>query len=314
MPFIQPLLHFLAHGREGIQRNADILFRVGRRRNQAQDNHAFRDHRVHHDRAEHAVVVAHIHHEGHGFFHFAVHVHRRHAGIGVADVETALFQAVLQHAHVVPEFFAELRLVFQQFETFDRAFHERHGQRFGENLRAHVVAQETNDVDWAGDECADERHTFSEGAEIQVYVVAHALFFGGAGAGSAEHPKAVCVVDKQSEAVGFFQGCDFTQFALVAAHTEYPFRDDEDAAAGFVGDPFGTLEVFGQAVDVVVCIGEAFAHVHAHGIHNAGVAFRVVHGHVMARQQRIDDRQNALVAVVEQITVFLADEFGQAGF
>jgi hypothetical protein len=44
------------------------------------------------------------------------------------------------------------------------------------------------------------------------------------------------------------------------------------------------------------------------------MAFRVVHYHIVAGKQRVDYRHNALVAIIEQITVFFSDKMGQFGF
>ena len=70
-------------------------------------------------------------------------------------------------------------------------------------------------------------------------------------------------------------------------------------------------ELLAAGFHVVVRIYEALARVQPQPVDDAGMRLRVVDHHVAAREQRVDDRDHSLIAVVEQEGVGLAHESGQ---
>ena len=95
----------------------------------------------------------------------AVEEHRRYRRLGGADVEAFFAQAALQGAHDGPEAFAVLGVVANQLQALEGAYYERHGQRFGKNLAAHVVAQIFNNAFLARYERANAGHALREGVK-----------------------------------------------------------------------------------------------------------------------------------------------------
>ena len=121
----------------------------------------------------------------------------------------------------------------------------------------------------------------------------------------------MCVVDQQAEVEFLFQVSDFTHLALHTAHTEYAFGNHQDTAAQFVGFPGSYFQFLFAVLGVVVAEFQAFGVRHADGVHDRSMAVGVVHHHVVAVQQAVDGRHDALVTVVDHATVFLVYELGQ---
>ena len=163
-------------------------------------------------------------------------------------------------------------------------------------------------------EAADAGHGFGEGGKVHVHVLLHAVVFVRTGTGGSHGAEAVRVVYHQAELEVFLQRHDVLQVAQVARHAEHAFGDDEDAAALFFGQCGGMFKLFAQAFHVVVLVHEAFAHVQAQAVHDAGVGFGVVHNHVLAAHQRVDDGEHGLVAEVDQVGCRTLDESCQAVF
>ena len=59
--------------------------------------------------------------------------------------------------------------------------------------------------------------------------------------------EAVGVVHKEAELVFFLVLANLSELPLVASHSEDPFRHDEDAPAGLIGQVLGTLELLFKA-------------------------------------------------------------------
>ena len=74
------------------------------------------------------------------------------------------------------------------------------------------------------------------------------------------------------------------------------------------------LQLQAQRLHVVVAEDETLALVHAQTVDDAGVRLGIVDHHVARRQQAVDDGNHALVAEVEQESIFLAYESGQLAF
>ena len=123
--------------------------------------------------------------------------------------------------------------------------------------------------------------------------------------------EAVRVVHEQAELVFLLVLADLGKLALVAGHPEDAFGHHEDAAAGLVGEVFGTHELLLEALHVVVLEHEALALVQTHAVHHARVRLAVVHDHVVAGDQRLDGGLAPLVSEVEQECVFLLHEVGE---
>ena len=96
-------LELLAHGLESFDRLLDILERMSRRGNDAQDDLALRDDGIDHDRAEDTVVLAQVDHQVGSLRHTALEEDGGHGRIGDADVETVLLEAALQSADDLPQ-------------------------------------------------------------------------------------------------------------------------------------------------------------------------------------------------------------------
>ena len=183
----------------------------------------------------------------------------------------------MQGAGYLPELFAEFGSCLDQFQAFEGAVDHRHGQRFGEHLRAQVVAQEVDHLLGAGDEAADSGHRLGECAECEVDLVHHAKVFGRAASVGTHGAKAVSVVDQKTEVEFFFQGSNLVERAKVAGHAEHAFGDYEDAAfARLLCQVFlGHHKHLAALFDVVVREDEAlaaFGFVHEDAVHDAGVS------------------------------------------
>nr|GFC85630.1 hypothetical protein [Tanacetum cinerariifolium] len=107
---------------------------------------------------------------------------------------------------------------------------------------------------------------------------------------------------------------DFAQLAEVARHAKHAFGNHQNAAAGFVGEALGALQLLLEVLDIVVRKHEALALVQAHTVDDAGVRLGVVHDGIVAAHQRVDDAHHALVTEVEQQRGGLIYKLGQLVF
>ena len=184
-------------------------------------------------------------------------------------------------------------MVADQVQTFQRADHHRHRQRFGVSLRAHVVTQEVDDVLFRCDESADAGHRFGEGVEQHVHAVDYAEMARGTASAFAHRAEAVRVVHQQAEVELLFHRDDLVELAQVALHAEDAFGDDQYASAVLFGQFRRTFELLAAGRHVVVRIDETLAGVQAQTVDDAGVRFGVIDHYVAAREQAIDDRYHA---------------------
>ena len=286
---------------------------MGGRGDDTEDDHALRDHRVDDHRAEDLVILAQVLGHLRGLGHAAEDVDRRHAGLGLADVEAFLLEAVLDGVGDLPAFRAE-RVALRGIDDLHAlhvADHERHRQRLGVHLAAHVGAQIVDDLVRAGDEAADRGHRLGEGADVEVDVVHAAQLLGGAAAVRAQQAEAVGVVDHDTEFVFLLQRGDLIQDAERAGHAEHALGDQQHAAAVLLRHLAGAGEDFLAVGDVVVTIFVLFADVQADAVQQAGVALGVIDDDVVARGQRVDRGHDALVAEVVEERVLLLLEFGE---
>ena len=198
-----------------------------------------------------------------------------------------------------------------QVEPLECSFDHRHRQRLGIGLRAHVVAKIVDDELLGRYERPDAGHRLGERVEQHVHAVGHAEVFGRTRAAFAHRAEAVRVVDQQAEVEVLFHRDDLVELAQIAFHAEYALGDDEHAAAVLLGQFRRMGELLAAGFHVVVRIYEALARVQPQPVDDAGMRLRVVDHHVAAREQRVDDRDHSLIAVVEQEGVGLAHESGQ---
>ena len=281
-------------------------------RYQAIDDVSFRDNGVDHDRAEDVVIFAQVHNHGGCFGHITLHVDGGYRRIGLADVESAVFQAFLQFVHHIPEFFTHFGLGPKQFEPFQVADGDGHWKAFGEDLGTGIITNIVDDGFVSGHEGADGGHGLGESGEVEVDVVLYALVFACSGSCFAKGAEAVSVVHEETEFVLFFQGGDLFQLALIASHAEYSFCDDEDTASAlFFDEGGGALKLFFTVFDIVVFEYVAVAGVKTESVDDAGVAFGVIDDDVVAAADGVDGAHYALVSVIEQSGVFLFFKGGQ---
>ena len=130
----------------------------------------------------------------------------------------------------------------------------------------------------------------------------------GTASAFAHRAEAVRVVHQQAEVELLFHRDDLVELAQVALHAEDAFGDDQYASAVLFGQFRRTFELLAAGRHVVVRIDETLAGVQAQTVDDAGVRFGVIDHYVAAREQAIDDRYHALITVVEQEGVRLADE------
>ena len=166
----------------------------------------------------------------------------------------------------------------------------------------------------SGNKGTDSGHRLGEGSEEQVNLVGNAELFGSSGTGGTHGSETVGIVNQQAEAVFLLEGGNFVELAKVSGHAEHPFGDDEHPAVLLFGQLGGMVELLAEAVDIVVLENEAFTHVEAHPVEDAGVRFGIVNDHVVASAYGINDGNHPLVAVVEQEGIFLTHEIGQVPF
>ena len=268
-------------------------------RDEAEQELPFRDDGVNHDGTEEVVILAQVEHDLHAFCHAAGEVDGGHHGVGDADVHAVSLEPFLEGMGDGPQFFAAFGLRLEHFQAFDGSFDHGHGEGFGKHLGTHVVAEGHADIFVGGNESAEPCHGFGKSAEIEVYFVLHAEVFAGAGSRGSHGAEAVRVVHEEAEVEFGLHGSDFIELAEVACHAEHAFGHDEDAAAGGLHVFRGVLQLFAQAVHVVVYVHVTFGRGNAQAVHDAGVRFGVVDDAVVAGSQAVDDGNHALVAEVE---------------
>ena len=257
-------------------------------RDKTQHDHAFGYNRVNHDGAEDIEVLAEVAGDMRCFWNGTVQQHRRYWCGGDTDIETCFFQSALQGIHHRPKVLFQFGAGAQQFETLDGTHDHRHRQRFGEDLRTHVVAEVFNYLFIRTYKGTDTGHRFGERREIDVDFVHDILLFSCSCAGFTHGSKTMRIVYEEAEIVTCFEGCDFTQFALAARHSEYAFGDHKDATTGCFCQLGSALQLGFEAFHVVVGIHETLAHVQAHAIDDAGMRFCVVNDDIVAVDQAVD--------------------------
>ena len=138
--------------------------------------------------------------------------------------------------------------------------------------------------------------------------------FRSTAAVGTHHAETVGVVDQDAEIVFLLEGCDLVEDAERAGHAIDAFGDQQHTAAVLFGFLAGAREDHLAVFDIVVAVFVLAAHVQADAVEQAGVALVVIDDHVVAAHERVDSRDNALVAEVEQEGVFLLLEVGQFAF
>ena len=284
---------------------------MGCRRDQAQDDFAFRDHRIDHYRAEEVVLLAQIDDQVGRFGDAAFHIDGSYGRLGYTDFESVLLQSALQGTGDFPELLLVFGVLADQIQTLQRADDHRHRERLGVELRTHVVAQQVDKPAGTADEGSDAGHRLGEGVEQHIHTVHDAEVSGRAPSVGTHRAEAVGVIDQQAEVEIFLHRHDLVQFAQVALHAEYAFGDDEYAAVLLLRQFRSVLELQAQRRHVVMAIYETLALVHAQAVDDAGVCLGVIDHHVARGEQAVDDRDHALIAEVQQEGVGFADELCQ---
>ena len=98
---------------------------------------------------------------------------------------------------------------------------------------------------------------------------------------------------------------------MVSGHAEYAFGHHQNPTSRLGREGFGSVQLLHKAVHVVVRKHKTLSLVKANTIDHAGVAFAVVHNHIVTVDQSLNRTLAALVAVVEQESVFLLHELSQ---
>ena len=130
----------------------------------------------------------------------------------------------------------------------------------------------------------------------------------------AHDTETVRIVDQDAEFVFLLQRDDLVEDAQGAGHAVDAFGDQQHAAVVLLGFGAGAREDRFAVLDVVVAILVFAADVETDTVEQAGVALVVIDDHVVPAHQRVDGRDNALVAEVEEESVFLLLEVGQFAF
>ena len=127
----------------------------------------------------------------------------------------------------------------------------------------------------------------------------------------AEQAEAVGVVDEDAEVVFLLEGDDLVQLAEGAGHAVHAFRDEQDAAAVLLRLGAGAGEDLLAVRHVVVAVFVLVADVEADAVQEAGMALGVIDDDIMARDQRVNGGNDALVTEVEKEGVLLLLEIGE---
>src|ERR1044072_1216874 len=307
---VQLLLGFA----ESLQGKCDVFIVVGGSGYQSVDDLSFRDHRVHHDRAEDVIILAQVEAHSGSLGDIALEVDRRYRRVGMPDVEAPFFQALLQLIHIVPQLRFKRRLTAHQFHPFQVADHDRQGDGFSEDLRAHVIAQVVNNSFVTAHESADGSAGFCEGIEQQVYLILYALFFTGTSAGFTHGTEAVGIVYQEAELIFIFQGGYLFELALVAGHAEHTFCYYQDTAAGGFGHFHGTVQLLFTVGYIIVLEYVTVSLMQAQAIYDTGVALRIIYNHIPAVTNGVYGTHNALVTVVQEGGIFFTHVIRQHFF
>ena len=119
------------------------------------------------------------------------------------------------------------------------------------------------------------------------------------------------VVNQDAELVFLLQ-CDYlVQNSESAGHTVHSLGNQQHTAAGLLADLESALDGLLALLDIVVRIHHPLAHVQTAAVNEAGMSLRVVHDNIVAGEQGVDSRDDALISEVEQESVLLLLEFRQ---
>ena len=127
----------------------------------------------------------------------------------------------------------------------------------------------------------------------------------------AHEAEPVGVVNHETERIFFLESGDFGKFAHGARHPEHAFGDDQHSPSAFFSDFLGPLELLLEVGHVVVAELELLAQMQTDAVQQAGVALGVVQYYVVDAGKGVDSRDYALIAEVEEESVFLFLEVGE---
>src|SRR5690606_15193851 len=123
----------------------------------------------------------------------------------------------------------------------------------------------------------------------------------------AHRPEAVCVINQYPECILVFQGSDLPQLTLGARHAKYPFGNQQNRTSAHTGQFGSPYQLPLTAFEIVVLVYKTLPHVEANAVYDTGMRFSVVNNDVVAIYKGVDNGYHALIAVVEQKSIFFAN-------
>ena len=290
---------------ELLQREVDLLERVGRHQAGAEPALRRRHGRRRHGVGEHSGVEQPPPHEE-GLLERADQ-DRHDRGLRRPDVEAQASEPVVQPAGIGPEPVPPLGLVLEHLQRGEHAGGVGRGQRGGEDERPTVVAEVVDDAVGRRHEPADRGQRLGEGARDDVHLVRQPEVRRGAVAVRAQDAQGVRVVQRQRSVVAPRHPHQGRDVGDVAFHRVHAVHDNHGALAGPVA-LHAALEV-GQ-----VAVVEPFRlPVRQLGpIHDRRVVELVEVHHLAPADEPGDQAQIGRVSGREDETGLLAEELGES--